>query len=169
MQEKKKKKKKCVVQTCPALISTEEPRNDTFSQLFGDFVCIDVLASFADVNLKGYEKISTHPSTPAYLGGHFKAWVFSHFFVCFIALCAHVKYRQELRAKVCTEGTYSLPQKNTVVQKYLSVWPSVFLCFRIYVQLVVAITVFLGEDPYLQAIIGASHDHMPPLPGCPSP
>lgn len=76
----------------------------THSQLFGDFVCIDVLASFADVNLKGYEKVSTHPSTPAYLGGHFKAWILAHFFVCFIALHAHVKYRQSYEPKSALNG-----------------------------------------------------------------
>lgn len=67
----KKRKKENVVLLRPAqpLFPLEDPGMTHSLLLCGDFVSVDVLASFADVNLGAYEQVGTHPSIPGIFRG----------------------------------------------------------------------------------------------------
>lgn len=69
MKKKAKKENVVLLRHAQPLFPLKDPGMTHSLLLCGNFVSVDVLASFADVNLGAYEKVSTHPSIPGIFRG----------------------------------------------------------------------------------------------------
>lgn len=69
MKKKAKKENVVLLRHAQPLFPLKDPGMTHSLLLCGNFVSVDVLANFADVNLGAYEKVSTHPSIPGIFRG----------------------------------------------------------------------------------------------------